>query len=87
MQKQMTVSLSAVISLSVISILIAVFSWFPRGEQSIAEILAKESSLSLLWTRSSNLQKDLNLAGIDSDGLVERLLGFQNTLSQSNKFL
>jgi len=27
-----------------------------------------------------DLQKDLNLAGIDSDGLVEQLLGFQNTL-------
>ena len=82
MQKQMTVSLSAVISLSVISILIAVFSWFSqRGEQSIAENLGERiESFTLMDSLIEDLQKDLNLAGIDSDGLVEQLLGFQNTL-------
>jgi len=82
MQKQMTVSLSAVISLSVISILIAVFSWFSqRSEQSIAENLGDRiESFTLMDSLIEDLQKDLNLAGIDSDGLVEQLLGFQNTL-------
>ena len=56
MQKQMTVSLSVVMSLTVLSILITVFSWFSQRESNqLRKILVKESILSLLWTRSSKI--------------------------------
>ena len=81
-QKRMTVSLSVVMSLTVLSILITVFSWFSqRGEQSIAEDLGERiNSFTLMDSLIEDLQQDLNLAGIDSEGLSEQLLGFQNTL-------
>ena len=80
-QKRMTVSLSVVMSLTVLSILITVFSWFPRGEQSIAEDLGERiNSFTLMDSLIEDLQQDLNLAEIDSEGLSEQLLGFQNTL-------
>ena len=82
MQKRMTVSLSVVMSLTVLSILITVFSWFSqRGEQSIAEDLGERiNSFTLMDSLIEDLQQDLNLAGIDSEGLSEQLLGFQDTL-------
>jgi hypothetical protein len=82
MQKRMTVSLSVVMSLTVLSILITVFSWFSqRGEQSIAEDLGERiNSFTLMDSLIEDLQQDLNLAGIDSEDLSEQLLGFQNTL-------
>ena len=82
MQKRMTVSLSVVMSLTVLSILITVFSWFSqRGEQSIAEDLGERiNSFTLMDSLIEDLQQDLNLAGIDSEGLSEQLIGFQNTL-------
>lgn len=81
-QKRMTVSLSVVMSLTALSILITVFSWFSqRGEQSIAEDLGERiNSFTLMDSLIEDLQQDLNLAGIDSEGLSEQLLGFQNTL-------
>lgn len=81
-QKRMTVSLSVVMSLTVLSILITVFSWFSqRGEQSIAEDLGERiNSFTVMDSLIEDLQQDLNLAGIDSEGLSEQLLGFQNTL-------
>ena len=82
MQKRMTVSLSVVMSLTVLSILISVFSWFSqRGEQSIAEDLGERiNSFTLMDSLIEDLQRDLNLAGTDSEDLSEQLLGFQNTL-------
>ena len=82
MQKRMTVSLSVVMSLTVLSILITVFSWFSqRGEQSIAEDLGERiNSFSLMDSLIEDLQRDLNLAGVDSEDLSEQLVGFQNTL-------
>ena len=82
MQKRMTVSLSVVLSLTVLSILITVFSWFSqRGEQSIAEDLGERiNSFSLMDSLIEDLQRDLNLAGVDSEDLSEQLVGFQNTL-------
>ena len=81
-QKRMTVSLSVVMSLTVLSILITIFSWFSqRGEQSIANDLGERiNSFTLMDSLIEDLQQDLNLAGIDSEGLSEQLLGFQNTL-------
>ena len=82
MQKRMTVSLSVVMSLTVLSVLITVFSWFSqRGEQSISEDLGERiNSFTVMDSLIEDLQQDLNLAGIDSEGLSEQLLGFQNTL-------
>ena len=82
MQKRMTVSLSVVMSLTVLSILITVFSWFSqRGEQSIAEDLGERiNSFTLMDSLIEDLQRDLNLAGVDSEDLSEQLVGFQNTL-------
>jgi methyl-accepting chemotaxis protein len=82
MQKRMTVSLSVVMSLTILSILITVFSWFSqRGEQSIAEDLGERiNSFSLMDSLIEDLQRDLNLAGVDSEDLSEQLVGFQNTL-------
>jgi hypothetical protein len=82
MQKRMTVSLSVVMSLTVMSILITVFSWFSqRGEQSIAEDLGERiNSFTLMDSLIEDLQRDLNLAGVDSEDLSEQLVGFQNTL-------
>ena len=81
-QKRMTVSLSVVMSLTVLSILITVFSWFSqRGEQSIAEDLGERiNSFTLMDSLIEDLQRDLNLAGVDSEDLSEQLVGFQNTL-------
>jgi hypothetical protein len=82
MQKRMTVSLSVVMSLTVLSILITVFSWFSqRGEQSVAEDLGERiNSFTLMDSLIEDLQRDLNLAGVDSEDLSEQLVGFQNTL-------
>ena len=82
MQKRMTVSLSVVMSLTVLTILITVFSWFSqRGEQSIAEDLGERiNSFTLMDSLIEDLQRDLNLAGVDSEDLSEQLVGFQNTL-------
>jgi molecular chaperone GrpE (heat shock protein) len=82
MQKRMTVSLSVVLSLTVLSILITVFSWFSqRGEQSVAEDLGERiNSFTLMDSLIEDLQRDLNLAGVDSEDLSEQLVGFQNTL-------
>lgn len=82
MQKRMTVSLSVVMSLTVMSVLITVFSWFSqRDEQSIADDLGERiNSFTLMDSLIEDLQQDLNLAGIDSEDLSEQLLGFQNTL-------
>ena len=81
-QKRMTVSLSVVMSLTVLSILITAFSWFSqRGEQSIAEDLGERiNSFTVMDSLIEDLQRDLNLAGADSEDLSEQLLGFQNTL-------
>ena len=81
-QKRMTVSLSVVMSLTVLSILITVFSWFSqRGEQSIAEDLGERiNSFTLMDSLIEDLQRDLNLAGVDSEDLSEQLVGFKNTL-------
>ncbi|HBW84757.1 MAG: hypothetical protein CMD92_07565 [Gammaproteobacteria bacterium] len=82
MQKRMTISLSVIMSFSVISILVTIFSWFSqRGEQSIAEELGDRiNSFSLMDSLITDLQRDLDLAGIESENLGEQLLGFQNTL-------
>ena len=82
MQKRMTVSLSVVMSLTVMSILITVFSWFSqRDEQSIAEDLGERiNSFTLMDSLIEDLQQDLNLAGADSEDLGEQRVGFQNTL-------
>lgn len=82
MQKRMTISLSVIMSFSVISILVTIFSWFfQRGEQSIAEELGDRiNSFSLMDSLITDLQRDLDLAGIESENLGEQLLGFQNTL-------
>ena len=82
MQKRMTVSLSVVMSLTVLSVLITGFSWFSqRGEQSIAEDLGERiNSFTLMDSLIEDLQRDLNLAGVDSEDLSEQLVGFQNTL-------
>ena len=82
MQKRMTISLSVIMSFSVISILVTIFSWFSqRGEQSIAEELGDRiNSFSLMDSLITDLQRDLDLAGIESENLGEQLLGFKNTL-------
>ncbi len=82
MQKRMTISLSVIMSFSVISILVTIFSWFSqRGEQSIAEELGDRiNSFSLMDSLITDLQRDLDFAGIESENLGEQLLGFQNTL-------
>ena len=82
MQKRMTVSLSVIMGFSIISILVTVFSWFSqRGEQSIAEELGDRiNSFTLMDTLIADLQRDLDLAGIESENLGEQLLGFQSTL-------
>ena len=69
-------------SFSVISILVTIFSWFSqRGEQSIAEELGDRiNSFSLMDSLITDLQRDLDLAGIESENLGEQLLGFQSTL-------
>ncbi len=82
LKKRVTTSLSVVMGFSVVSILLTGFAWFSqRNEQSIAEELGDRiNSFTVMDSLIGDLQRDLDLAGIESEGLGEQLLGFQNTL-------
>ena len=82
LKKRVTTSLSVVMGFSIVSILLTGFAWFSqRNEQSIAEELGDRiNSFTVMDSLIGDLQRDLDLAGIESEGLGEQLLGFQNTL-------